>query len=386
MTEDMCARGPSARTPNILLLARWFPPTIGGIERYLEELYGRLSDDVGVDIVSPRGQEGRSDRCYRVYPVAGGSRSLGSKLPLIGISVKAMRLANRSDVLVAGHLLTAVPAVLLGWILRKPSIVHVYGRELHNNRLMRLKAQFLRRATCVVSISGHTTARLEELGVARRRIVQIPPGVDLDVFTPPETNEAESSSLFTVLTVGRLVPQSRYKGHDIMCKALRGLVDEGYRIEWRVVGDGPDLEYVIEMTRDLGIQHCVQFLGAVSLETLVAEYQQANIFAMPNREGPHGETEGFGMVFTEAQACATPVLAGVAGGTASAVAHGLGGWRVNGDDTTAVINALRDLLEDPIQLSLAGHRGRQWVMERHAWPVRVEELRGVIVQLLQQGG
>lgn len=369
-------------SPRVLLLARWFPPTIGGIEKYLEELYAQLAEDAQVAIVVTHGQTGREGRAYRVHVAPRLTRSLGSKVPVLGIAARAAPLVVRADVIAAGHILMAAPAVVLGRAVRKPTVVHVYGRELNNGRLMRLKTFFLRHADQVVSISEHTTARLRELGVRGDRIVQIPPGVDVEKFSPA-THSAFPP--LVVLTVGRLNPHSRYKGHDVLAVAVRTLREEGHDVQWRIVGDGPDMAHISDVVRTEKIEKAVTFLGVVSPDELVAEYQRAHILVMPNREGPNGETEGFGMVFTEAQACGTPVLAGTAGGTASAVAEGVGGWRVDGGNAQAVTALLRKLAAEPQELEAAGRRGRDWVVENHAWGARVAELRRVVGELTERG-
>lgn len=365
-------------TPKVLLLARWFPPTIGGIEKYLEELYARLAESTDVYVVVPYGHGGIPGRPYHVTMAPRLSRNLGSKVPVLGIAAKALKLAYRADVIVAGHILTAVPAILLGRSLRRPTIVHVYGMELHNDRLMRLKTFFLRRADRVVSISDHTTARLRGLGVREDQIVEVPPGVDVATFRP---GTRSSVAPLTILTVGRLEPTSRYKGHDVLSSAVRAMKEEGLDVQWRIVGDGPDMPYVRAMVRSKNIESSVTFLGSVSQKQLVDEYQRAHIMVMPNREGPNGETEGFGMVFTEAQACGTPVLAGVAGGTATAVCDGVGGWRVDGSDPQEVTARLREVSSSPEGLEAAGRRGRDWVVERHSWASRAGRMQQLLETL-----
>ena len=69
---------------------------------------------------------------------------------------------------------------------------------------------------------------------------------------------------------------------------------------------------------------------------LTDHYCLGDVFIMANRALPDGETEGFGLVFLEANACGLPVIAGRAGGSVDAVTdmvNGLGGrWgRYRGD-------------------------------------------------------
>jgi phosphatidylinositol alpha-1,6-mannosyltransferase len=61
---------------------------------------------------------------------------------------------------------------------------------------------------------------------------------------------------------------------------------------------------------------------------------------------PDGETEGFGLVFLEANACGLPVIAGQAGGSLDAVIDRTNGLVVDGTDTAAIAHAIVTLFQD----------------------------------------
>ena len=67
---------------------------------------------------------------------------------------------------------------------------------------------------------------------------------------------------------------------------------------------------------------------------------------MPNRRLPDGDTEGFGLVFLEANACGLPVIAGRDGGSTDAVRHGENGLVVDGTSVADIAAAMRLLRED----------------------------------------
>lgn len=361
----------------VLLIARWFPPTTGGIERYLERLYAGLSEQHEVLVVTPRGQGGLEGRSYEVEEVWNSTRwSTGSKWPAVPLAWGTVRRGRNAHVLCAGHVLSGASALMTSVLLRKPLIIHAYGMELANGRLMRLKGMALRRAALVVSISDYTTALLRSLGVPESRIVLIPPGVDTALFTSHARTNSRNGVRF--LTVSRLDPNSRYKGHDVVASALARLATEGFDFEWRIVGDGPDRNFVERLVDEAGIRTHTTLLGHVPIETLVREYQAADAVVMPNRLGSEGESEGFGMVFTEAQACGTPVIAGLAGGTGAAVADGVGGVRVDGASVESVYSALKDVLVDPGKWARMGESGQGWVRTHHNWTARVNELNAAV--------
>ena len=88
------------------------------------------------------------------------------------------------------------------------------------------------------------------------------------------------------------------------------------------------------------------FAGEVSDDDLVEHYCLGDVFIMPNRELPNGDTEGFGLVFLEANSCGIPVIAGRDGGSRDAVQHGVNGLVVNGGSIEEIAGAMKLLRED----------------------------------------
>jgi phosphatidylinositol alpha-1,6-mannosyltransferase len=67
---------------------------------------------------------------------------------------------------------------------------------------------------------------------------------------------------------------------------------------------------------------------------------------MPNREMPDGDTEGFGLVFLEANACGKQDVGGNAGGAVEAVRDGENGLLVDGWSVDSIEKAVIQLLTD----------------------------------------
>ena len=120
------------------------------------------------------------------------------------------------------------------------------------------------------------------------------------------------------------------------------------------------IDYLDGLIRDLGLTGVVHRIGPVREADLPRWQNACDIFSMPNRE-INGDNEGFGMVFIEAAACGKPSLAGLAGGTGSAVLHGETGLRVDGTSVDAVADGLRSLLTQPDLTRDWGQRALQRV-------------------------
>ena len=100
--------------------------------------------------------------------------------------------------------------------------------------------------------------------------------------------------------------------------------------------------------------------GGVSNEALLDHYAIADLFVMAHRQLPSGDTEGFGLVFLEANACGVPVVAGISGGALDAVQNGVNGLTVDGEDVSAIAQAIVRILDD----AALGDRLRQGGLTR----------------------
>ena len=133
-----------------------------------------------------------------------------------------------------------------------------------------------------------------------------------------------------------------------------------------MIGIGEDSEYLQALAAELGMTGRVHFVGHVAADDLPRWYNAADVAAMPNRV-VDGDTEGFGMVFLEAAACAKPTVAGLAGGTGAAVVDGVTGLRVDGASTKAVADALGRLLGDADLAKSLGEQGYARTLRDFSW-------------------
>ena len=70
-----------------------------------------------------------------------------------------------------------------------------------------------------------------------------------------------------------------------------------------IIGDGPDRPQLVQGIAELGGDEWCTLRGRVDDAALVEAYQRAWLFATAS------ESEGWGMVITEAAACGTPAVA-----------------------------------------------------------------------------
>ncbi|NBC13103.1 MAG: glycosyltransferase [Gammaproteobacteria bacterium] len=262
----------------------------------------------------------------------------------------------------------------LGLLLRRmlgiPYINYIHGEEITTDVPYRLfgrrRRQYLHKADAVVAVSEFTRrALIDKMGVAPERIELIVNGVDAERFQPgpKPVGLLERYGLAgkrVLLTVGRLVER---KGIDTTIRALPEILARCPQTRYLVVGTGDYRAELEALALAQGVADQVIFAGRVPHAELVAHYQLCDLFVMPNRELANHDTEGFGLVFLEANACGKAVVAGRAGGVVEAVRHGETGLNVDGEDVAAVAGAISQLLLDDERRDAMGERGLQVARE-----------------------
>jgi phosphatidylinositol alpha-1,6-mannosyltransferase len=354
----------------LLVLTELFLPTKGGTAVWAAEVYRRLG---GKEIHIVTAEVPNSAEVDATHPNTVHRLNLKRvpwlKPESLGMYAKflfkslAIALIHRFDAI---HAFRALPEGIVAWLVARltfrPVVIYAHGEELTtwgNGGKYKAMRFALRHASIVIANSEFTRKELLKMRVREQRIVIINPGVDVERFRPglPCNDLKQQISLVSgeklILSVGRL---SRRKGFDMVVRSMPQLARQGIAVRYALIGIGEDNDYLINLTRELGVDDRVYFLGHVNQEDLPRWYNACDVFAMPNRE-INGDTEGFGMVFLEAAACGKPVIAGRSGGTGSAVMEGVTGYLVDGSISDKITESLLKILSDDGQLTKMGKMG-----------------------------
>ncbi len=353
----------------VLVLTPDFPPSRGGIQllvhrivQHANRLRARVVTIDGPAAASFDATSGLDVR--RVRPVMGHRVAVAS---LNGHAIiEAARF--RPAAVLSAHIVTAPAAALIGAALRVPFVQYLHAEEVGSRP--ELAAFALRRANAAVAVSRYTWELAVAAGANPARVHRIPVGVDV-----PDELHPEPADRPTILTIARM--GERYKGHDVMLRALPLVRARVPTVQWVVIGDGPLRAGLEQAAASQGLQRSVRFVGAVSDAERDRWLRGAHVFAMPSRIPAGGFAgEGFGIVYLEAGAHGLPVVAGNVGGALDAVIDNLTGVLVDPTDHVALADALAALLLDPGRSRALGFAGAQRARELQ-WGVvaqRVEEL------------
>jgi phosphatidylinositol alpha 1,6-mannosyltransferase len=203
--------------------------------------------------------------------------------------------------------------------------------------------------------SNYTLAELHEQGFERLKVWGR--GVDHELFSPDHRSNEMRNRLSNghpeqplLLYVGRLAVEKRVEW-------LHPVISNLENVRLAVVGDGPlrdQLEVLFAGTNTV-------FTGYLAGEELAAAYASSDIFVFP------AANETLGNVVLEAMASGLPVIAPDAGGVTDHVMHGQTGILFPSEEQDNFIQAVNELLCDPIKCRQWGNAGRVHA-EENSWP------------------
>jgi len=242
-------------------------------------------------------------------------------------------------------------------------LIYVHGEEIaaasSRSVIERLKNRAMQQCDGVIVVSSFTRDRVLGCDVCPAKVTLLYNGVDTDRFSP---GSADSDLLGRFHLAGKrvllcLARLDERKGQDMLLRAMPQIVSVHPDARLLIVGSGDCEATLRDLSTSLGLNDVVIFAGPATDEEVPRFYRTAEIYVMPNRTTPDGDTEGFGLVFLEAGACGKPVIGGRAGGVPEAVVHGETGLLVDGSSPDEIASACLQLLAHPALAAAMGRNG-----------------------------
>ena len=200
-------------------------------------------------------------------------------------------------------------------------------------------------------------------------------GVDLGRFPAPRSYNGDR--IPRIVSVGRLVA---FKGFDDLIDACAELARRRIDFVCDIIGDGPLRETLQAKIEQLDLSSRVNLLGSLSQGAVLKKLQAADIFVLASTTDAQGATDVFPTVILEAMASARPVVSTCLAGIPELVVDGQTGMLVPPGDSTALAQALEQLLRDPELRLRFGDVGRARI-EQH---FRIEQTVAPLVEMLER--
>ncbi len=301
---------------------------------------------------------------------------------LIAGSIGIIRLCQKEkfDII---HIHWPLPHFLFGYlasrICRAPTVISFHGAELmavkHRLKILR---PFLRWAIAksdrITANSTHTVKGIQEILSRPVAIIPFGAGFALPKTTPLASPPAESKH---ILFVGRLVER---KGVRYLIEATALLIRD-LPVKLHIVGAGPELLPLQQLTRQLGLEDTVIFHGQITTEELNQQYQNCDLFVLPAVVDSKGDTEGLGVVIIEALSYKKPVVASAVGGITDLIIDQKTGLTVPPGDPKSLAEAIRKLLTDQQLAERLAESGYEHIQENYSWSAIIPRLINLYQEL-----
>ena len=198
----------------------------------------------------------------------------------------------------------------------------------------------------------------------------VPMGVDLKEFHPGNYNEKFKASFgeknLLLLGVGRLADK---KGFKYLIEAMPLILQEIPSAKLVIIGFGPQKARLENQIQQLELASSISLIGGKTGKELQDWFASADIFIGPSIITADGDTEGQGVVFLEAMASGTAVIASDVGGIKDAVRDNISGLLVPEKNPQAIAekvltlaknNQLKEkLIQNALELVRSDYSGEQ---------------------------
>ena len=237
----------------------------------------------------------------------------------------------------------------------------------------RLDRMVLKRFNAIAAVSDAVRKRLLQCGIAPDAIKTIANGIEVEAFRnakPPDPIHPQAK------IIGMVARLDLQKGFECLLLAVRKLQKtfENFRVV--ITGEGPDRPAIEQMIEHYGLQRCVILAGARSDMSNV--YAAMDIFVLPSLN------EGLPMTLLEAMAASKPVIASRVGAIPDVVQDGETGLLVTPGDSSALCDALAQLLSAPDLCRRMGSQAHEWVSRNFTAEIMAKRYRLLYDEVLER--
>lgn len=349
--------------------SEWFRSFPGGLNRYFSDLYLALERSDRVTVTASA--FGIPEAGHHAYSWGDGT---GGTLKRVVESLRDPVALQSGDIVDRHFCLYGRPR--FGTHGRNPYVVHFHGPWAQESAVAGERPEVVRVKQAVerfryrgadraIVLSNHFRELLvDQYSVDPDRVVVIPPGVDLERFTP-----ATGTGDGTVLCVRRL---ERRMGIDVLLHAWSEVVHVQPHSRLVVVGTGSEEDTLKTLASALGIDDSVTFAGRVDDAELNALYQRVSATVVPTLA-----LEGFGLIALESLASGRAPIVTDCGGLPDAVRDLDSSLIVGAGDRDGLakrlISALDGRIPDPAQCRRHA--------ERFSWSAAAEHHADVYTEI-----
>jgi glycosyltransferase involved in cell wall biosynthesis len=391
----------SEKKPQVGIVARYFPPSIGGVQTYITQT-SKLLDNRGYKLkfFTCQTGKGKIDNNYTVIRYNGIDNTL-----LLGRALH--NFISDCDIVhvhsVSGQLstLTEIIATAFG----TPVVLTAHGTGIVDHPEYRVTGRVSHKTTRWVSLNSadrfiSTCSHFTDIAlryINRDVIREIPAGVDSQFFSPGKANKKifhnynniEPNSNI-ILSVNMIKP---VKGMQYTIQALPRILQSHPNTHYVIIGDGGYKSNLERMADELNVRDNIHFPGETTdNERVRACFRSADVAVVPSS----GESTSISAL--EALATECPLVASPVGGIKGLIGENErgriaeifppGSYQRSAPSTLpdekiiSLADELSWVLSNPSEAKELARQGRKHVIENYDWSVIANQVDEVYSNLI----
>jgi rhamnosyl/mannosyltransferase len=375
----------------LLIVAPYFPPHSGGLERYVKEIAKGVGKrgkfNVEVLTTSEDGKDSIEDnKNYKIHRLAFSFKVSNTPFSFAWfLKVRRLLKTINPDVINIHTPVFGLGDVVAFWANKKTPIVVTYHTGSMKKGIggivdftiwiyehLFLK-YLLGKAKHIVCVSDYV--RNNFLAKYKYKSSVITPAVDTKLFYSDNDIKKDGNKLLFVAGLNR---SEKYKGLEILLNALLDIVKNKKDVTLTVVGDGDAVDEYKRFVVENKLVNDVFFKGFLFGKELANEYKKVDILVAPTQK------ESFGMVIAEAMSSGLPVVASNVGGVPKLVEDGITGYLVKCGNVKSLSKKILKLLNDKDKQVEFGKRGEEKIKKDFTWEKKVNEYIKLFKDVLER--
>lgn len=285
---------------------------------------------------------------------------------------------NKPDVVYAHSSDTALPAFLIAKLFKAKYVLRLYGVSYVKTKRFKVSYIFLYtafgfKADLYILTNDGTAADAVaySLGAPHEKVYFLKNGVNKK-WAEGAINENLRRKMAPngeqiLLSVSRL---ANWKQVDLILKVFANLIKLNANLRLLIVGDGPEMKYLKNLSADLNIDKHVLFVGGQPQSEINRYMKIADVFISMNALSSLSNP-----VF-EAMVCGLPVIALNRGTTSELIKNGENGILVEDDQLEYLPERINNLFKNNEERKRIAKNGQKTILEQ--WPSWEERVKNEV--------
>ncbi|MHA1253180.1 MAG: glycosyltransferase family 4 protein, partial [Candidatus Helarchaeota archaeon] len=351
----------------LCIITSIYPPDIGGPSIYSSKLKNSLEKLGFKVIILTFGDKFSINKKKKIIRI---DRNYPLIIRLMILVILGLKIVPKYHIIYAQDpIISGLPAILLGKIFKKPVIFKIVGDfawetarrynwikddfykfQIKNYSfkiwiLKRFQYMLCRLANKIIVPSMFLKKVISNWGIPKKKIFVIYNSMDLkkithrinELYIKGKKIKKEKGEII-LLSIGRIVNWKRF---DIIIRTMK-LLNEKFKLF--IVGDGPDISFLKNLSEKLTVSNRVYFLGRIDHDRLLLLYDIADILILLS------EYEGYSHVLIEGLLKNKKIIASNIGGNPEIIKNYVNGLLIQ-NDPYLLQKAILKIINNEIKLT-----------------------------------